>query len=248
MEADTLGSAPAEGRTSTAPCRDAGPARPTAAAGNHGRCSGGRCGTARASPAGGGAGRGRPRPPSPAEGGREGRSEGGQRTGHPRGAAASPRLARCRRRPLGSAPGAAPLCSALLGGTGAASPPARPSFPWQTLAAGSAVRAATPAPLRPGGERSAQPARPRPRRVNKVAVGRVEEENCPGGSGSRGSGLSAGLGAGGRCGSRLCTPFPPPVRSRSLPGNRRCPPKEATGAPAPLPLAHSHTSHRHTHT
>ncbi|XP_074401392.1 uncharacterized protein LOC113459632 [Zonotrichia albicollis] len=243
---------PGRGPERTAHRRDAGRGRTGGAP-----AAPGPCGTPRTSPAGGGAGRGRPRPPSPADGGRAG--SGAE---HPRGAAASPRLARCRRRPLGSAPAGE---RRGRGGTrrnrsGRASRPSQFSLAKFGCRQRGHPRSA-PAASAPRSLRAPRTA-PAPASI-KLRSGGVKRRIDPGGAReSRGSGLSQALPAGltpaagpgcaaggGRALRVWCVhPIPAPRASRSLPGNRRCPPKEATGAPAPLPLARSLTHITDTHT
>lgn len=221
---------PGRGPERTAHCRDAGPAP---------RRLRGRTGGAPAAP-----GPLRDAPDFPR--GRRGR-QGEAATAEPRGRRAggersipagppplpgSPGAGGARWDPLPPGPLSGPRGPAVLGGTGAAAPPARPSFPWQSLAAGSA---ATPAPPRRRALRAACAAprtAPAPAlRVNKVAVGGVEEANCPGGgSGSRGSRLAevlpAGLtpaagpgcaAGGGRALRVWCVRPPPTPRALSVP-------------------------------
>lgn len=235
---------PGRGPDRTAHCRDAGRAQ---AAGKDGRCScrpGAAAGQpglppGAAGPAGGGCGR---RAPPRAE--------------HPRGAAAAPRLARSYPRPpsLGAALGAA-----RRNRSGRASRPSQFSlanFGCRQRRTRGHPRSAPP---RRRALRSAQPrAPPRPRRLNKVAIGGVEEANCPGGgSGSLGSGLSAvlpaagpGCGAGGGRALRVSCVHPPPApRALSVPPWEQALPTQGgdrRSCPAAAGSLTHHTSHRHT--
>lgn len=269
MEADTQRSAPAEGRSAPRTAGMRGPPAPRRLRGRTGGAPAapGPLRDAPDFPAGGWAGRGRPRPPSPAEGGRagSGASPRGRRLSPARPVPAAPAGIRSRRGRCRGRGG-----SALLGGTGAAAPPARPSFSWQSSAAGSA---ATPAPPRRPALRAACAAprtapAPAPR-VNKVAVGGLEEANCPGGGlgkprlgavrGAAGGADTSGadtsgwprLRGRGRAGAAglVCAPpsRPPCALGPSLGTGAAHPRRRPALLPRCRSLAHSHTSQTHTH-